>query len=277
MSGTASPPATRSWLNRFPSILTPARQTLRRAWRRLTWPAPAGPIFHVTHYKAGSQWVLRVLYELAEPWVVPARVDNGQFLSAPIQPRGVYPTVYVTREQFEAVKLPRESRRFVVIRDLRDTLVSAYFSLKVSHRVAHEAMGDLRARLQGMTTQRALLCLTREWCDGVAAIQRSWLGGPDELLRYEDFLVRDAELFERVLVERCGLPTTRERLRAVVAANRFEARAGRKPGQEDVASHERKGIAGDWRNHFTDRVAKLFKERYGDLLVATGYEKDDRW
>jgi lipopolysaccharide transport system ATP-binding protein len=204
-------------------------------------------------------------------------VDCGQFLAQPIRRHGVYPTVYVTREQFESVAIPPTSKRFVVIRDLRDTLVSAYFSLKVSHDPLHAEMNGFRAMLNAVPLEAGLVRMIDGWCGPIAAIQQSWLGGPDELLKYEDFLARDSALFERVLIEQCGLPTTRDRLRAVVAGNRFEARAGRKPGQEDQHSHERKGIAGDWRNHFTDRVAKRFKERYGDLLVATGYEKDDRW
>jgi lipopolysaccharide transport system ATP-binding protein len=108
-------------------------------------------------------------------------------------------------------------------------------------------------------------------------VQRSWAGGPDDVLKYEDLLRDDLSILERVLIGHCGLDVTPQRLREVVLANRFEARAGRKPGTEDVGSHERKGVAGDWRTHFTDRVAKTFKSRYGSLLVATGYEKDDRW
>jgi lipopolysaccharide transport system ATP-binding protein len=53
--------------------------------------------------------------------------------------------------------------------------------------------------------------------------------------------------------------------------------AGRKPGNEDTQAHERKGIAGDWRNYFTDRVSTEFKRCYGSLLVATGYEKGFSW
>ena len=63
----------------------------------------------------------------------------------------------------------------------------------------------------------------------------------------------------------------------MILANRFEARSGRKPGEEDVTSHERKGIAGDWRNYFTPKVTREFKQRYGSLLVATGYEKGFGW
>ena len=47
--------------------------------------------------------------------------------------------------------------------------------------------------------------------------------------------------------------------------------------EEDVRCHERKGIAGDWRNHFTERVKLGFKHRFGDVLLATGYERDNDW
>ena len=77
--------------------------------------------------------------------------------------------------------------------------------------------------------------------------------------------------------QHCRLPVAPARLREVILANRFEAKAGRKPGEEDVASHERKGVAGDWKNHFSARLARRFKDRFGELLVATGYERDDRW
>jgi lipopolysaccharide transport system ATP-binding protein len=277
MNAARSAARTGGWFRHLsPTLGDPARW-LRLAWKQLTCRVPA-TVFHVTHYKAGSQWVHRILHNLAEPWVVPPQVDGSQFFRSPVRAGAVYPTLYVTREQFETARLPRYWKRFVVIRDLRDTLVSAYFSLKQSHhRTAHQGVPGFRARLQALPPERALLCMVREWCGPVAAMQRSWVGGPDELLRYEDLLVRDAELFERVLIGHCRLPVSPERLRAVVLANRFEARAGRKPGAEDRGSHERKGVAGDWRNHFTDRVAKAFKDRYGDLLVATGYEKDDRW
>jgi len=34
---------------------------------------------------------------------------------------------------------------------------------------------------------------------------------------------------------------------------------GRKPGQEDLNSHFRKGIAGDWRDQFTPRIKAIFR------------------
>ena len=64
----------------------------------------------------------------------------------------------------------------------------------------------------------------------------------------------------------------------MVHDNRFETKtAGRKEGEEDVTSHYRKGVAGDWRNHFTQAHVDEFKTRYGDLLVRLGYEQSADW
>jgi hypothetical protein len=39
----------------------------------------------------------------------------------------------------------------------------------------------------------------------------------------------------------------------------------------------RKGIAGDWRNVFTEEDKRIFKREAGWLLVDLGYEKDVNW
>jgi hypothetical protein len=270
--------AARPLIARLPGLMAQVRHTLSRVRRRLTRPYPPHPVFHITHQKAGSQWLRRILEELSDPWVVLPKPDASQVLSESIQLRRVYPTVYITREQFETVSLPPHARSFVVIRDLRDTLVSAYFSLKVSHKPLDSEMTNYRAMLQTLGQEEGLIRMIKQVCCPIAAIQRSWLDGPYEVLKYEDLLVRDEEILSRVLLDHCRIPVSRDFLSQIVAANRFESRTGgRQRGAEDVGSHERKGIAGDWRNHFTDRVARVFKERYGDLLVATGYETGFDW
>ena len=63
-----------------------------------------------------------------------------------------------------------------------------------------------------------------------------------------------------------------------IISNRFKSiTKGRKRGQEDISTHERKGIAGDWRNYFAHAIKEKFKDLYGDLLMATGYEQDKDW
>src|SRR5437016_8561927 len=91
-------------------------------------------VIHVTHYKAGSQWIYAILRDcVPKRRIVPPQFDRGQFLGERVRQGKVYPTVYVTREEWDTATLPQQWRRFVVIRDLRDALVSGYFSIKVSH------------------------------------------------------------------------------------------------------------------------------------------------
>ena len=69
-----------------------------------------------------------------------------------------------------------------------------------------------------------------------------------------------------------------EVLRAIVRRDEFTQKTGgRTAGDEDVRSHYRKGIAGDWRNHYKEVHIDAFKANYSDLLVKLGYESDDRW
>jgi hypothetical protein len=68
------------------------------------------------------------------------------------------------------------------------------------------------------------------------------------------------------------------KLSEIVDAHRFEAKTkGRPAGIEDVHHHYRKGVAGDWRNHFEPVHIAEFKRRYNDGLLKLGYESDPDW
>jgi lipopolysaccharide transport system ATP-binding protein len=237
-------------------------------------------VFHVTHYKAGSQWIHGILRSCLPPRrLVPPEFNRGQFLENPVVQGKVYPTLYVTRDEFESVQLPPSWRRFVVIRDLRDALVSGYFSIKISHPAFQsDPVQRLRERLQTMSVEDGLIHMTNTWLKTNALIQESWLEVGDELLRYEDLLERDVAILEPVLIDRCELGVGRWRLRRAIKRSRFErSSGGRARGHEDVTAHQRKAVVGDWRNHFTPAVKEAFKERAGHILVAAGYERDLDW
>lgn len=237
-------------------------------------------ILHVTHWKAGSQWLHKILHACRPDLTIVPPADARQFMKMPLQAGKIYPTAYVTREEFDQLQLPPNSRRFVVIRDLRDTLVSGYFSLKYSHAVeGHGAVRKLRGMLEAIDGMEAgLIALSCGWLRENAKIQESWCDSGERVLRYEDLLVHDLDLLEPVLLDRCELPVAREHFRDCVRAMRFEnLTGGRKRGTEDRGAHERNGIAGGWREHFTPRVKQVFKSLWGDVLIKTGYEKDMNW
>ena len=235
-------------------------------------------VFHVTHWKAGSTWLTRILRRCARQRIVTPRQGVGHFLDDPIEPGGVYPRVYVTEEEFNSITLPEHWRRFIVIRDLRDTLVSAYFSVKLSHPENPVVVED-RARLRAMRRKDGLAwILGQPMITKSAEIQSSWVAASVPVIRYEDLLEADIRILQRVLIDECEFPLSRPELRRIVKRTRFQRLSGgRKRGDEDVTSHFRKADPGDWRNYFNDSLTKEFKDRWGDLLIATGYEQDNDW
>jgi hypothetical protein len=234
------------------------------------------PVFHITHWKAGSTWVQGVLRRLVGPRYVDLKPDMSHVLSDPIRPDGVYTPVYLRRTRFvPAVTVPH--RRFFVMRDLRDTLVSWYFSLAVSHGTKTNAVvADFRSQLAGLSKEQGLNFLIRERLEGISLLQQSWLGHDELIFRYEEMIADEQEAFRRIC-EHCRLAIPEETRRAVVAAHSFEKTTGRKRGEEDVGAHKRKGISGDWRNHFTPETIALFKEKFGQHLIETGYETSLDW
>ena len=67
------------------------------------------------------------------------------------------------------------------------------------------------------------------------------------------------------------------KLEACIAKFSFEKVTGRKPGQEDTYSFARKGIVGDWKNHFTREAREIFDHYAGQALIELGYEADHSW
>jgi lipopolysaccharide transport system ATP-binding protein len=235
-------------------------------------------IFHVTHWKAGSQWIKKILKDVAPTRYVDSKVGISHFLHDPIRVSGVYPTVYITKEQFEAVDLPQNWQRFIIIRDLRDTLISAYFSIKVSHPILTAYNQKLRDDLISKSLEDGLIYLAEGWLAASANIQRSWARSGEDVIHYEDLLLNDIAILVDVLMNKCKLPVEEDVLRQIILSSRFKSlTGGRKSGEEDITAHERKGISGDWKNYFTDKISDRFKVLYGDLLIDSGYEKDLNW
>jgi lipopolysaccharide transport system ATP-binding protein len=267
-------------------------------------------VFHVTHWKAGSQWAYAVLQACAPERIVKPKVKVAHFYEDAILPGKIYPTVYAPRNRFEATLWPGDgasgavqppssndpaaaqnhynfevlkqpAKVFVVIRDLRDALVSLYFSLKVSHPLISENVAEGHRKLNEMKTEEdGLLYIIDERGKASANIQSSWLparqSGDVLFLRYEDLIANEQQEFSKI-IEYCQINISAKKLTEIVNNNSFNKRAGRNPGDEDVSSHFRKGVSGDWKNHFTDRIKTEFKQKFGQLLIDTGYEKDMNW
>lgn len=258
---------------------------------------PIPTLLHITHIKAGSTWVDRLLRELFKEKVRP-RFGSDLFNfkesseSDPLQhppylemfqatafyPGHVYPSMFITHREFVSRPEFSDSKRFVIIRDLRDAFTSHYFSLKATH--ALDKLGRVktaRDHLQTASKDDGFLFLFERDLDRLVEIQSSWLSAGELVLRYEDLITGDVEGFTELFVGKLQLPVTPKQVRRAVDASRFETVYKRKLGEVDENSHGRQGLPGDWRNHFSPAVRQAFAARAGDLLIRAGYEQDASW
>jgi len=232
----------------------------------------------VTHWKAGSQWLRVILKDLYGPATVPPENFETQLLSRPILSGKIYVCAYLSKQEFDSLSTPGRCRRIVLIRDLRDTLISAYFSISQSHVVDTPLVEKWRTVLSRLNQEDGMIYLLELWLPFCGNIQRSWFESGERVFRLEDCMANASDTLAQMFGDCWGLPVERQRMEDVTARHSFEKLSGgREPGQEDVKSHYRKGVHGDWRNHFTPAITRRFKALYGDLLVVGGYEKDASW
>lgn len=253
------------------------RVRLRQAANTVTTMLLSRPLglIHVIEYpKCGGSWVRNM---------VQTYVGTPRFFDDRLIWRN---------DVIQVHRLPRVwyVRPVVVTRDPRDMYVSFYYHdnhyrrrekhLGVHHFFQHDPSRPLRedfalyleAKLTHVTQPPfSLGAFVRAWQERAGA---TWV-------RYENCLANSEAELTRV-VQTLGLSLDRERIRSAVASNSFEnatrARGRpRRPGEADPGEFERKGVAGDWKNHFDRRSCELIQRFEGETLRALGYEPDASW
>lgn len=96
------------------------------------------------------------------------------------------------------------------------------------------------------------------------------------LIRYEKMLEdTKAEMYKAL--NYLGYDIDESKLEETIQKFTFKKQTQRKPGEENKNSFLRKGIAGDWKNHFTKESAEMFDMYSGKTLISLGYENDNSW
>lgn len=94
---------------------------------------------------------------------------------------------------------------------------------------------------------------------------------------YEALLADPAPELARALGDASGVVPDLETVELSTRRHAFTRDAGRKAGVEDRGSFLRKGVSGDWRNHFTRDAGEVFDAFAGAELVKFGYAEDRDW
>lgn len=96
-------------------------------------------------------------------------------------------------------------------------------------------------------------------------------------VKYESLRAKPVEELYRVVSALSGRPIQLEAISAIVEKHSFQRLAGRSPGVQDKKSFLRKGVVGDWRNHFNEEAKRKFDGYAGALLIELGYEPNNNW
>jgi len=231
------------------------------------------PLYVVNEFpKSGGTWVGQML---------------GRALDVPF-PRNRLP-VFRPSIMHGHYLSPRGMKNVVVAwRDGRDVMVSWYHQQLISHewnelQVARsqrelplEDYEDVYANLPAFIEYAS----TRphspsfSWADFV----RRWHDRKDVVhVRYEDLRTDTAGELQRIVRGLAGKQLSPQETSAIAREFSFERQAGRQPGEEDSRSFLRKGVVGDWRNHFSPETREIFDRYAGEELILLGYERDRTW
>lgn len=137
-------------------------------------------------------------------------------------------------------------------------------------------LADVRGSLSDLDQVSGLQYSIRHLADfGLFASQRSWFGATGDtaskVVRFEDLTGPEGRDHFVRLFEHCRIDVPNRVLDTVLETNSFERLSGRAKGQEDAHTHFRKGVSGDWRNHFVPEVQAVFDDSTGDLIERLGY------
>jgi len=232
------------------------------------------PLYIVNEYpKSGGSWVGQML---------------SKALNVPF-PRNRMP-VFRSSIMHGHFMTPWNMKNVLIVwRDGRDQLISQYYhSLfendKGNTRLVKQVRGEVNFTDYGSIKKNlpAFIQYAYEnkhfpkfsWSDFVSV----WHKRKDCChVKYENLRYNTVVELQRIVMELTDRELPLGVAQAIADEFSFENQSGRKPGQENQKSFMRKGIIGDWKNHFDSEAKKLFAHYAGEELIKLGYEKDYSW
>ncbi len=227
--------------------------------------------------KSGASWFVSMIGHALSIPIRDIYVQNEQYSSAfeirkhpwynSLEELGITKTCVIKSHELPGSALhPFEANYIHMLRDGRDVVVSKYFFEK-DFCVNNGIISNFKFSLDEYVEKTA-----KEW----ATYVESWLEQNVLKCRYEELLSSPEEV-TRALLAALGYSCSEQSVRDAVAANNKEAF---KKSLDKAFVHNtfvRKGVSGDWANHFTEKNKNSFKSIAGDLLVRLGYETNNDW
>ncbi|MEM9372172.1 MAG: sulfotransferase domain-containing protein [Planctomycetota bacterium] len=225
--------------------------------------------------KCGGTWLSRMLADTLQ-------IPFAQFSTLPVAMPAVVHGHWKYHKGYRNVTF--------LIRDGRDVMVSFYFHyVRLYERATSPKFRNTLDRLYGPNAELQnvhanLPRFIEQMAKNPVGVHAGWARYNDDwwdrpgvvYTRYETLREDCVNEMTRI-AEAHGIVSEPWRVERAVDGHSMERAAGRKPGEEDRSSFIRKGVVGDWKNHFSDEAFQVFADLCGDTLVRLGYEQSSDW
>jgi hypothetical protein len=241
--------------------------------------------FHFTYHKSGSQWIRDLI--AYPPLLQAAGVQmhtmpgiEHRNLWHQFPPGSFTGAIYHLNTEIWAQHANGDDQAIIVWRDPRDICVSWIYSKAYSHDVSNQGESEVTRSIMRclpleVRTAAAILFAEKRFVELSKAIESLPL--PNLVpIPYEKWN-EDALGCLSGLLTRWNWDVPSHLIEEAVDKFDFRKSSGREKGVEEPLSHLRKGITGDWRNHFSREDAVFFETMFPGLLVRLGYEISSDW
>ena len=231
------------------------------------------PLYIVNEYpKSGGTWVSQML---------------SDYLDLPFS-RNQFPKFQSSILHGHYLYFPTLKNVFIVMRDGRDIMVSYYYQSLFKHERFNDRLVEITRRDLDFNKYSDIKNNMPKFIEYKFSNKKhprftwsefvnSWIDKNAPIIAYEDLLVDPIKVLGEAIQKVCNVQPDEDRLRKISEKYSFKNQTGRNPGDENKLSFLRKGIAGDWRNYFSNEAGQVFNEFAGKELIKLGYEIDDSW
>lgn len=232
-------------------------------------------ILLTTCSRCGSHWLRHILQEIGGwRYLVHVHNERSNIPARALQIEEASPggRIWVVHTPIEALLHLSSLQVIALARDPRDVAVSAanYYARSVNWlgdpdvaRWLMTAFGTHGPSFEAVLDHMKVHGHNMGWFESYVGF-RSTIS--HTLMRYEDLVYNPGECLEKTL----GIPVE-ESAAAIERWSFKRLSGGREPGQERPSHHYRKGVVGEWKDHFTEEENLAFIEKYREGMELFGY------